>query len=172
MTVSSQTSAVGCPRSGQMNFDPEQLTELERRLLNEYQHGLPLSATPFADMAKNLGTSEAQVLRILEDLQGRGVISRVGPVFKPKRVGSSTLAAIAVPPENLESVADYVSALEEVNHNYEREHRLNLWFVVTAGTQERVEEVLAEIESHTGHPVLNLPLLKHFHIDLGFPLWC
>jgi DNA-binding Lrp family transcriptional regulator len=161
-----------CGHSGSLAFDPDSLTELERRLLNEYQHGLPLSATPYADMAKNLGTSEAQVLRIMTDLQERGVISRVGPVFKPKRIGSSTLAAIAVPPENLEVVADYVSALEEVNHNYEREHRLNLWFVVTACTQERVEEVLAEIEEHTGLPVLNLPLLKHFHIDLGFPLWC
>jgi DNA-binding Lrp family transcriptional regulator len=155
-----------------MGFDPEQLTELERRLLNEYQQGLPLSPTPFADMAMNLGTSEAQVLRMLTALQARGVISRVGPVFRPKRIGSSTLAAIAVPPEDLESVADYVSALEEVNHNYEREHRLNLWFVVTAASQERVDEVLAGIEAHTGLPVLNLPLVKHFHIDLGFPLWC
>jgi DNA-binding Lrp family transcriptional regulator len=152
--------------------DPQEtLTELEKRLLNEYQHGLPLSPTPFADMALHLGTTEEEVLRILNDMQRQGIISRVGPVFKPKQAGASTLAAVAVPSGELKSVAAFVSAFDEVNHNYERLHRLNLWFVVTASSQQRVEEVLAEIEVHCGQPVLYLPLMKHFHIDLGFPLW-
>lgn len=151
--------------------DPEKLSELEKRLLNEYQQGLPLSPTPFADIAQHLGTTEDEVLRILNDMQQQGIISRIGPVFKPKRAGASTLAAVAVPPEELESVAAFISAFDEVNHNYERLHRLNLWFVVTASSQQRVEEVLAEIEAHCGQPVLYLPLMKHFHIDLGFPLW-
>ena len=151
--------------------NPEMLTELEKRLLNEYQHGLPLSTTPFADMAQHLDTTEDEVLRILNEMQEQGFVSRVGPVFKPKRAGASTLAAVAVPPEQLESVAAYVSVFDEVNHNYERLHRLNLWFVVTAPNQQRVDEVLAEIETYSGQPVLYLPLMKHFHIDLGFPLW-
>ncbi len=151
--------------------DPEALTDLEKRLLNEYQQGLPLSPTPFADMAEHLGTTEAEVLRILDDMQQQGVISRVGPVFKPKQAGASTLAAVAVAPEELDAVATFISAFDEVNHNYERLHRLNLWFVVTASDQQRVDQVLTEIEAHCGQPVLVLPLLKHFHIDLGFPLW-
>ena len=154
-----------------MQVNPEALTELEKRLLNEYQQGLPLSPTPFADMAQHLGTTENEVLRILDDMQQQGIISRIGPVFKPKRAGASTLAAVSVPAEELESVAAYISAFAEVNHNYERLHRLNLWFVVTAPNQQRVEEVLAEIEAHCGQPVLYLPLMKPFHIDLGFPLW-
>ncbi|MCF6281929.1 MAG: hypothetical protein L3J28_06900 [Candidatus Polarisedimenticolaceae bacterium] len=148
------------------------LTSLEKRLLNEFQHGLPLSPTPYADMAKQLDSSESEVLLLLKKLQKLGYISRVGPVFKPRRVGYSTLAAIAVPREQLEIIAGYVSARPEVNHNYERDHRLNLWFVVTASDQAAVEGVLTEIEQHCGLSVLNLPLLKPFHIDLGFPLWC
>jgi len=154
-----------------MTLKQSDLPELQKRLLNEYQRGLPLTSTPFADLADALGSSEENVLSILADLQERGVISRVGPVFKPKQAGASTLAAVAVSAEELESVAAYISAFKEVNHNYERIHRLNLWFVVTASNQQRVEEVLAEIESHCGQPVLYLPLMKHFHIDLGFPLW-
>ena len=151
--------------------NPDALTELEKRLLNEYQQGLPLSPTPFADMAQHLGTTEDEVLRILNDMQQQGVISRVGPVFKPKRAGASTLAAVAVTPEKMASAAAFINAFDEVNHNYERMHKLNLWFVVTAPIQQRVDEVLAEIEAHCGQPVLYLPLMKHFHIDLGFPLW-
>ncbi|MEN8166734.1 MAG: winged helix-turn-helix transcriptional regulator [Pseudomonadota bacterium] len=149
-----------------------ELNALEKKLLNEYQKGLPLSPTPFADIAEQLGTSEALVLQILNRLQDLGVISRVGPVFKPKRIGSSTLAAISVADDLLEAVAARISAYPEVNHNYEREDHFNLWFVVTAPSQEHLERVLAQMEQETGYPILNLPLLKKFHIDLGFPLWC
>jgi len=149
-----------------------QLNNLEKRLLNEYQKGLPLSATPYADIAEQLGTSEALVIKILSRWQDIGVISRVGPVFKPKSVGTSTLAAMAVPEELLEEVAAQVSAYPEVNHNYERENRYNLWFVVTAPDQKTLDDVLADMENQIGYKVLNLPLEKQFHIDLGFPLWC
>jgi DNA-binding Lrp family transcriptional regulator len=148
------------------------LNDLEKRLLNEYQQGLPLSPAPFADIAARLGTSEALVLKILNRLQETGVISRVGPVFEPKRIGASTLAAMAVPEAKLQWVAEQISRYEEVNHNYEREHRFNLWFVVTAPNQAHLENILAQMERETGYRILNLPMEKHFHIDLGFSLWC
>ncbi len=148
------------------------LNEVEKKLLNEYQKGLPLSPTPFADMAEKLGITEELVLQTLQRLQEMGVISRVGPVFRPHRAGTSTLAAMSVPAEQLESVAHKVSSYSEVNHNYEREDRFNLWFVVTAPNQDKLEQVLAHIEQETGYRILNLPLERHFHIDLGFPLWC
>ncbi len=149
-----------------------QLNELEKRLLNEYQKGLPLSPTPFKDIADELGTSEALVLQILEQLQAAGIISRVGPVFKPQRIGTSTLAAMSVPAQELEAVAAVISGYPEVNHNYEREDGFNLWFVVTAPSFDRLDAVLDEMATRTGYPVLNLPLEKQYHIDLGFPLWC
>ena len=148
------------------------LTPLELRLLNEYQRDLPLSPTPFADMAERLGVEEATVLRLLKKLQEQGAISRVGPVFSHKRVGVSTLVAMAVPEERVESVAALVNGYGEVNHNYEREHEFNLWFVVTAPTREQLQRVLAEIGQRTGIAVMDLPLRRPFHIDLGFPLWC
>ena len=149
-----------------------QLNDLEKRLINEFQKGFPLSPEPYAEIAQRLGTSEALVLKILGRLQEMGVISRIGPVFKPKRVGTSTLAAMAIPEPLLEEVAELISAYPEVNHNYEREDHFNLWFVVTAPDQEHLDAVLADIERNSGFPLLNLPLEKQFHIDLGFPLWC
>ncbi|MEJ1297702.1 MAG: Lrp/AsnC family transcriptional regulator [Candidatus Sedimenticola sp. (ex Thyasira tokunagai)] len=148
------------------------MNDLEKRLLNEYQKGFPLTPSPYADIATKLGTSEALVLQILSRLQELGVISRIGPVFKPKRVGVSTLVAMAVPEEQLEAVAEQINNYTEVNHNYEREDRYNLWFVVTASDKTHLQTVLAEMEHQTGYNLLNLPLEKQFHIDLGFPLWC
>lgn len=109
---------------------------------------------------------------MLKRLQRSGIISRIGPVFKPKRIGSSTLAAMSIPPEELDRVAAVVSSYVEVNHNYERENDYNLWFVITSPSKERLQQVLRELESRTGYPILDLPLVKQHHIDLGFPLWC
>ena len=145
-------------------------SDLERQLLNDYQHGLPLSPTPFADMAEQLGVDEATVLDHLGKLQQQGAISRVGAVFRPNRVGVSTLAAMAVPEAELESVAEIVSAFGEVNHNYEREHEFNLWFVVTADNDEHLTKVLQDIEQRSGYAVLDLPMLDDYFIDLGFEL--
>ncbi len=142
----------------------------EFRLLNEFQRDFPLCPAPFAELAARLGVAERAVLGGLEKLRREGKISRVGAVFAPKRIGASTLAAMAVPPEKLESVAAIVSRFPEVNHNYEREHRYNLWFVVTAGSEGRLQATLAAIEKAAGHPLLALPLLEEFHIDLGFSL--
>lgn len=162
----------GCMTTDDTTPRQARLTRLEKRLLDEFQRGFPLSVAPFAEMAGRLGTSEEMILTLLRSMLERGIISRVGPVFRPKKVGASTLAAMAVPEDRLESVAADISGYKEVNHNYEREHSFNLWFVVTARDQERIDQILDEIEQRTGLSVLDLPMLQQFHIDLGFPLWC
>jgi hypothetical protein len=57
-----------------------------------------------------------------------------------------------------------------VNHNYEREHRLNLWFVATAPDVTHLTAVLDEIAGRCGCEVLSFPLVEDYHIDLGFEM--
>jgi DNA-binding Lrp family transcriptional regulator len=143
---------------------------LEFRLLNEFQRDFPLTPAPFADIAARLGSDEATVLAVVKRLQDEGAISRVGAVFAPRAVGASTLAALAVPRERLEEVAAQVSAYRGVNHNYEREHIYNLWFVATAANEGALDALLQDIGATTGLVPIALPLLEEFHIDLGFDL--
>ncbi len=117
-------------------------SSLEKHLLNDFQHNLPVSDRPFAEIAEKLGSTEDAVINALKNLKERGIISRVGPVFRPNRIGVSTLAAMAIPEDELVKVADFVSSFSEVNHNYERLHNFNLWFVVTAHDDEHLEDVL------------------------------
>lgn len=145
-------------------------SKLEQRVLNDFQRDMPLSVAPFADMAAQLGVTENEVLQTVERLQNNGVISRIGPVFRPNRVGVSTLAAMAIPANELECVARVISAFPEVNHNYEREHEFNLWFVVTASSEEHLDIVLHEIEQHAEYPLMSLPMLEDYFIDLGFDI--
>jgi len=152
---------------------PKLVTEaqsLRFRLLNEFQRDFPLVPAPFAELARRLDSDEATVLATLADLQREGSLSRVGAVFAPRSVGASTLAALAVPPARLEEVAAQVSGHIGINHNYEREHRYNLWFVATAADQPALDALLADIGHDTGFPPIALPLLEEYHIDLGFDL--
>jgi DNA-binding Lrp family transcriptional regulator len=149
---------------------PVPLGGLEKDLINAFQHGFPLDPRPYAAVARRLGVTEDEVFAMIETLRRNGVIDRIGPVFKPHRAGWSTLAAMSVPPERLEDVAALISREAHVNHNYERDHHFNLWFVVTAPDEFQVREILAGIEEETGLPVMDLPLVEAYHIDLGFPL--
>jgi DNA-binding Lrp family transcriptional regulator len=137
---------------------------------NSWQRGFPLTPRPFAEIGKRCDLAEEKVLERFAELQRQGILDRIGPVFRPNTVGASTLAAIAVPPEQLAAVAALVSDQPGVNHNYEREHRTNLWFVVTGATEAQVQQTLSRIEDGTRLKVLRLPLLEEFHIDLGFDL--
>ncbi|MGE5241502.1 MAG: AsnC family transcriptional regulator [Bacteroidota bacterium] len=145
-------------------------TEIDRRLLNDFQHEFPLTPTPYADMARELGVTEDEVIARLHKLKHAGAVSRVGAVVRPNTVGVSTLAAMAVPAEELEPIAQLINDYAEVNHNYEREHRLNLWFVATAPDAARLQAVLDDIAARTGYEVLSFPLVEDYHIDLGFDL--
>lgn len=141
---------------------------MTQHLLNDYQRGFPLEPQPFAQIARHLNTETDVVLEKLRLLQTNGVVSRVGPVFKANTVGASTLATMSVPKKQLGTIAAIINTFPQVNHNYEREHRYNLWFVVTAADKSALQKTLNQIQLDTGHEVLSLPMVKDFHIDLGF----
>ena len=146
------------------------LTSLHKRLLNDFQRDFPLSPRPYQDIANALGVSEDEVLSALTELNDNNFISRIGPIIPPNHIGVSTLVAMAVPEQQLQAVANKISAYPEVNHNYEREHTFNLWFVAIASDAEHLQDVLNAIEQETGYKTMSVPLLDDFFIDLGFKL--
>lgn len=146
------------------------ISVLQQRIINGYQKGFPVCPSPFKVIAKELDATEQDVIDAIADLEQRDVLSRLGPVFCHKKAGASTLAAIAVPSDQLDKVAGIVNQFDEVNHNYAREHDYNLWFVVTAKDQVALEKTIIDIELLTGLPVLMLPMEASYHIDLGFSI--
>ncbi|RPI43841.1 MAG: Lrp/AsnC family transcriptional regulator, partial [Betaproteobacteria bacterium] len=94
-------------------------------------------------------------------------LTRFGPLFQIERLGGRfVLAAMSVPAEALETVAAIVNAHREVAHNYEREHALNLWFVVAAETDAAVTDTLAAIERESGYPVYSFPKEKEYFVEM------
>lgn len=150
-----------------------------RLLLDRTQREFPLTPRPFADIAAGMDEecggdgrwSEARVIALFNEAHESGALSRIGPVFAAHGIGASTLAALAAPAAELQAVADWVSALPQVNHNYRRSHDYNLWFVVTGRDEADVQATLDGIRAAWPRlPLLDLPLVNAFYIDLGFAL--
>jgi len=146
------------------------LSELHKHLLNDYQHDFPLSPTPYLDIANKLGVTEEAVLAAFSLLSEQDFISRIGPIIQPNLIGNSTLVAMAIPKEQLLEVATLISNIPEVNHNYEREHHFNLWFVLIANDMEQLSSIIDQIELKTNFKAMQLPLVEDFFINLGFQL--
>ncbi|MDV7341283.1 AsnC family transcriptional regulator [Terasakiella sp. A23] len=144
------------------------MDEIDKKLLNDFQRDIAFQSRPYLAMANDLGISEDEVLERLGRLKDDGHISRIGAIVKPGSVGASTLAALKVPDDRLGEVGNYINSLEEVNHNYLREHEYNMWFVLNATNEAVMQNVIKRIETETGLDVLFLPMLQDFHLDLGF----
>ena len=143
------------------------LDAVDRRIVNALQGGFPVCPRPYEKAAQELGIAEAELIERLGRLKAVNAMSRFGPMYNAERAGGDvTLAALAVPVERFDEVAELVNAHREVAHNYAREHAFNMWFVVAADRPERIAEVIAEIEGETGLVVLALPKLEEFFIGL------
>ncbi|MBB5204700.1 DNA-binding Lrp family transcriptional regulator [Inhella inkyongensis] len=146
------------------------LSALDQRLLNDWQRDFPLVARPFDALAATLGLSADEVLARLARLQAAGAFSRIGGVWAPGVGGAALLCAYALPPEQLEAAAQRVNALPGVNHNYEREDRYNLWFVITGADAPSLQTQLDTLDAELGLCCLRLPMRRPYRIDLGFDL--
>lgn len=145
------------------------MDELDRAIVNTLQGGFPVCSRPFAEAAAQLGTSEEELIARIDKLLADKVLSRFGPLYHAERLGGAlSLAALKVPPEDFERVAEQVNALPEVAHNYARDHALSMWFVLATETPQQQLDAIARIERETGYPVYNMPKIKEYFIGLRF----
>ena len=140
---------------------------VDKALIDRLQAGLPITQTPFAAIAAELNLDEAEVLQRLQHMLDGRILSRFGPMYDAVRLGGGlTLAAMAVPDDRFDEVTELVNDHPEVAHNYRRDHRLNMWFVLATERPELIERVLQAIEAETGLSVLNLPKEEEYFLDL------
>jgi DNA-binding Lrp family transcriptional regulator len=141
------------------------LDDTDRRIVNALQEGFPLAPRPYRQAAERLGLAEDDLIARLKRLLEARVLTRFGPFLDAAAMGGAfCLCAMAVPAECFEAVMIQVNARPEVAHNYERAHRLNMWFVLATETRQGIERVALEIEAETGLKVFLFPKEQEFFI--------
>lgn len=146
------------------------LDAVDARLIDHLHAGFPLADRPFAQIGQALGLAEQDVIDRLAALLSRGVLTRLGPLYQIERAGGSyLLAALDVPADRFDAVAALVNAHLQVAHNYRREHRLNMWFVVAAESPQAVDACVRAIEAQTGLRVHRFPKEREYRVELRLP---
>jgi DNA-binding Lrp family transcriptional regulator len=139
--------------------DRDTLTPAERDLVVEIQDGLPVTATPYADVAEELGVDTEWVLRTIKRFDAEGKVRRVGVIPNHYALGytENGMTVWNVPDELVDEVGPEVASLEFVTHCYRRPRHEGVWpynfFAMTHGrseaeSRERVRRVRETMESY------------------------
>jgi DNA-binding Lrp family transcriptional regulator len=144
--------------SGAVNLNSKrlELTRLEKIVINELQQDLPLSSTPFAAMASNLGMDEGGFLEACASLMRKGVIRRYGASLDHNRAGYSAnvLTCWHAAPDSVDRAGRSLAAFKEVSHCYERKAaagwKYNLFAMLHGRDKESCEEAIGRLSAACG----------------------
>ena len=127
------------------------ISELEEKVLAEVQ-SLPLTSTPFRDVADRLGLDEATVISVCEDLLAKGFVKRCTVSLSHRRLGFSAnpMTAIDVPEDQVEEVGQSIAREPGVTHCYTRSGwDYNLFFMIHDKDRDnairRAEEIVERV---------------------------
>jgi len=143
------------------------MDEIDRRIINTLQEGIPICDAPYLQVAIQLGLTEQVLIDRLQVLLANGTLTRFGPLYHAELMGGAlTLAAVKAPLERFDEVTDMINAFPEVAHNYARSHALNMWFVIATETPEQIQKTITAIEHQTGLMVYNMPKINEYFVGL------
>jgi siroheme decarboxylase len=147
------------------------MDKLDRKIINVLQRNFPVCDHPFTVVAEELGTNETELISRLQQLLGKKILTRFGPLYNAERFGGAvSLCAMAVAEDDFDFITERVNAFPQVAHNYQRDHELNMWFVLATETQDELDETIKAIEADTGLPIRNMPKLEEFYVGLHFEI--
>ncbi|SFV51055.1 Heme biosynthesis protein related to NirD and NirG / Heme biosynthesis protein related to NirL and NirH [hydrothermal vent metagenome] len=143
---------------------------MENELLYEMQNAFPMIQRPFEAVAQKLGTSEEEVLTIVQKLKNEKIIRQTSAIFDTKRLGyTSSLVAFKVDEKNVNQAADIINQHPGVSHNYLRNHDYNIWFTMAVAPDSKLglEKTIEILKEQTGaEDAITLPTLKMFKISV------
>ena len=132
------------------------LTDLEKNIIKAVQGDLPITPTPYGDIAKDLGITEEMLLDTLQSLCDRGVIRRFGATLRHQKSGFTANAMVAwcVEEERADQVGEIFAAFKEVSHCYHRQSThdwpYNLYTMVHASDEANCRETAARMAEQAG----------------------
>ena len=154
----------------------------DRQIIEATQAGLPLVPAPYAEVARQLGLNEAEVITRMQAMQDSGIIRRIAlaPNHYALGIRANGMSVWDVADDRAEEMGVRIGALPYVSHCYLRPRALpdwpyNLFAMLHGKTRAEVEEKRTEIaallgDACRGHDILySKRILKKTGLRLGKP---
>ncbi len=144
----------------------------EKKLLNIVQTAIPMVTKPYAEIGKQLGATESEVMDEIADLKRRNIIRQISAIFDTRKLGyKSVLIAMKFADDKLSKGARVINKHPGVSHNYGRNHYFNLWFTLAVPPKESIEETVDRMVKESGAESARiLPTLRFFKIGVNFDM--
>lgn len=143
--------------SAELNKQVMQISAEDRALIKAVEHGLPIASRPYAEIAKNLGTTEQDVISRLQQLIDNGAIKRYGVVVRHKELGYTANGMVVwdIPDDKVEELGMCIGKYDCVTLSYRRPRRLpewsyNLFTMVHGSNREEVTQKVENIAKQCG----------------------
>lgn len=149
---------------------PLEVDATGQKLLSLLQREFPIVRRPYQRLAEKLGISEDEVISQVKTLKTKGFVRLIGPVMDARRLGyQSTLVAMRIAADRLETAERILAEHLGVSHGYEREHEFNVWFTLSLPRTISVADELRTLALDAGaEAVISLPARRLFKIGAYF----
>jgi len=141
----------------ELNKQVLQIAAEDRALIRAVQRGLPIVSRPYAEIARQLGSSEQDVISRLQQLMDKGAIKRYGIVVRHKELGYTENGMVVwnIPDDKVEKIGMCIGKYSSVTLSYRRPRRLpewpyNLFTMIHGSSREEVSKNVAEIVKNCG----------------------
>ena len=139
------------------------LDTLDQRLIAAIQGGFPLVSRPYQEIARRIGTSEAEVMTRLWRMLSEDTIKRLGVVVRHRKLGYHANAMVVwdVPDETVDALGYRLRRFDFITLCYRRPRRLpewpyNLFCMIHAKDREEARALARELAGD-----LELAELRH-----------
>ena len=143
---------------------------MKDEILYRVQKNFPLVIKPFEQIAKELNTTEDEVIKILQEEKANNIIRQTSAIFDTKKLGyTSSLVAFEIHQDKIDDAVIILNSHPGISHNYERNHKYNIWFTIAISPEsksnlEDTVELLSKLTKASDY--ILLPTLKLFKISV------
>ena len=142
------------------------IDDVDRRIIEATQGGLPLVPQPYHDVAKKLEITPEELMQRMQCMQDSGIIRRIGLVPNHYTLGykANGMTVWDLPDEKVTELGEQIGRLDYVSHCYRRPRHQPLWnynlFAMVHGRDrtevtkkvEKIAKLLGEYDR--GHEIL------------------
>lgn len=132
------------------------LSILEKKILGAIQYGMPMSLSPYRDLAAKIEMTPEQLLGTLRNWKTDKRIRRLGAIVNHFQMGHGVGAMVVwnVPEERIQEIGDLFASFPKVSHAYQRPSKeqwpYNMYTMVHATCKEELQETIQTMSQQSG----------------------
>ncbi len=132
------------------------LDNIDREIIKLLQGDIPLETQPFDRLARQLGTTESEIITRIKAMRANGRLRRWGAVLRHHQAGYTANAMVAwrVKPEQADKAGETMAAFKEISHCYLRQvpedFGYSLFTMVHARSAAELEALIGRISLQSG----------------------